>query len=379
LYSRIMSKDARASRLLLPIVVILAGCVVVGAKWLVHARHDDGKVHLTHAVALSKTTRHTVLFGMSDPALIHETAKVQAAQLTRMRSIGLNSIRLEANWSWVQFGGPDKFVWTALDQEIRSARAAKMTVELIIDGCPRWACRAGTSKDATPQPASAPQFATWAATVAKRYKPLGVNIYEIWNEPNLSKYFAPGSNPAFYTKMLIDSYRAIKHVDPSAFILAGGLAPGNNARGNYSPITFLQDMYANGAKGYFNAVSIHPYCYPLLPGTYAAWSTWSKMSQTKPSLRSVMNQHGNAKLPIWITEFGAPSGGPTGIGPKGEAAELSQAIAIVKATSWLGAIYIYTWEDAGHNPSTILDWFGLLNYQGHPKPAYGAVASAIRK
>jgi polysaccharide biosynthesis protein PslG len=371
-----MSEHARSSRLLLPVVVILLGCAVVGAKWLAVGKHD-AQAHVPHVVS-GAASKHTALFGISDPELIKEDAKVQAAQLTRMHSIGLNSIRLEANWSWVQFGGPGTYVWTSLDQEVHAARAAKMTVEMLIDGCPRWACKAGTSADATPEPASAEQFATWAATVAKRYKPLGVNIFEIWNEPNLTKYFEPASNPAFYTDMLIDSYRAIKQVNSSAFVLAGGLAPGNNARGNYSPITFLQDMYAHGAKGYFNAVAIHPYCYPLLPDNYASWSTWSKMAETNPSLRSVMRQHGNANIPIWITEFGAPSSGPGGIGQKGEAAELSQAIAAVKSTSWLGAIYIYTWQDAGNDTSNVLDWFGLLNYQGKPKTAYAAVASAIR-
>ncbi len=119
-------------------------------------------------------------------------------------------------------------------------------------------------------------------------------------------------------------------------------------------------------------------CIRILPGTYENWSGWSQMFETYPSLRSLMIAHGDGRKPIWITEFGAPSNGPLGVGLKGEAAELKQGILAAKATSWIGAIYLYTWSDFGGNPSIDGDWFGLLTSRGRPKPAYAAVVSAIR-
>ena len=37
-----------------------------------------------------------------------------------MKAIGITSIRLDANWDRVQYGGPNTFNWTSLDQVVKS-------------------------------------------------------------------------------------------------------------------------------------------------------------------------------------------------------------------------------------------------------------------
>lgn len=360
-----------------PITVVALGSVIA-ASLLWHSKNGAQAGQDTR-VSRPVVRRHPVSFGISDPKLIHQTSTVQAAQLARMRSIGITSLRLDANWDWVQFSGSQSFYWTQLDSEIHAARAAGMNVDLVIDGCPPWAAPAGTSQDSAPRPASARQFAGWAADVARRYGPQGVRDYEIWNEPNDTKFWQPAANPTFYTKMLKYSYRAIKRVEPSAFVIAGGLAPVTTHRGSISSIAFLRAMYSSGAKGYFDAVALHPYSFPALPGTYEPWSAWSQMSATNPSIRSVMRNHGDWRKRIWITEFGAPSNGPSGVGTSGQAAELRQAIGISKSTTWIGALFVYTWQDAGTDKRTNADWFGVLTNRNRAKPAYYAVKRAIAK
>ena len=317
-------------------------------------------------------------FGIADPNLINETATLQASQLAAMKAIGISSVRLDANWDWVQYGGPQTFDWTQLDQVVKSVRAAGMSVDLIIDGCPPWAALAGTSGDASPQPASSAQYATWAAEVAARYAPQGVGTFEIWNEPNNAGFWQPKPNPAAYTADLKAAYASIKSVDPSAFVISGGLAPEVNDGTNINAVTFLQDMYADGAKGSFDAVGYHPYSYPARPNTYKSWSGWSQMAQTSPSIRSVMTSNGDSSKQIWITETGAPSAGPDGVGQAAEATALTQAIADAKATSWIGGLYIYSWQDQGTDSTNDQDWFGLMTAAGAPKLAYAAVAAAIK-
>jgi hypothetical protein len=316
-------------------------------------------------------------FGVSDPDLIAEKPSVQASQLAAMKAIGITSIRLDANWDWVQYGGPTSFDWSQLDQVVKSVRAAGMSLDLIIDGCPSWAAVAGTSGDSSPQPASATQYAKWAADVAQRYAPQGVNTFEIWNEPNNQVFWQPKPDPAAYTADLKAAYASIKSVDPSAFVLSGGLAPENNDGTNIAPITFLQDMYADGARGSFDALGYHPYSYPALPSSTQSWSGWSQMSQTSTSLRSVMASNGDGSKQIWITEVGAPSAGPDGVGQAGQANEFTQAIAAAKASSWVGGFYLYSWKDEGTNKGTDEDWFGLLTASGAKKQAYAAVANAL--
>ena len=352
-----------ARRKWITVIAGLAACVTLGAVSL--------SVALTAGAAPKP-------IGLAVPMLVTGSAAVQAAQLAAMKAAGITSVRVDADWTWVQPVSAKKFDWTPIDQEVKSARAAGMSVDLIIDNCPPWAALAGTSGDAFPQPASAAQYATWAAEVAARYAPQGVSMFEIWNEPNNAFFWAPKPNAAAYTADLVAAYSAIKKVDPSAIVISGGLAPEASDGTNISPIDFLKAMYAHGAKGSFDALGYHPYSYPALPNTYEPWSAWSQMSKTNPSIRSIMTSNGDSAKSIWITEFGAPTSGPDGVGQAAQATALTQAITDAKNTSWIGAFYIYSWKDDGTDPTNDEDWFGMLTAAGSPKPAYTAVVNAIK-
>ena len=66
----------------------------------------------------------------------------------------------------------------------------------------------------------------------------------------------------------------------------------------------MQAMYANGAKGYFDALGHHPYCFPAAPGDAQNWSGWYQMYGPSNSLRATMTANGDGGKKIWATEFG---------------------------------------------------------------------------
>jgi len=171
-----------------------------------------------------------------------------------------------------------------------------------------------------------------------------------------------------------DSYAAIKAVEPNATVISGGLAPAENNGIDIAPVTFLQDMYANGAQGSFDAVGYHAYSFPALPDTYESWSGWSQLDQTSPSIRSVMAANGDSAKRVWITEVGAPSAGPYGVGTTAQAEEVTQAVQNALSTSWIGKLFIDTYQDSAANPN----YFGLLNANGTPKLAWTALAAALK-
>lgn len=321
---------------------------------------------------------HAVIFGISDPAILNEPSRTQRTQLARMKTLGITSVRFDANWASVQAHGPQNFNWLQLDRAVDSVLAAGMSIDLIIDGCPPWAAVPGAGGNSFAQPASTNRFAAWAADVAARYAPKGVKIFEIWNEPNIKMFWWPRPNPSAYTADLRAAYSSIKRVDPSAFVVTGGLSPSISGSHNYSPIAFLRAMYAAGAKGHFDALGYHPYSFPALPDTPDPMSGWSQMNYVYPSLRSVMVSHGDAHKSIWITEFGAPSGGPSGVGQIAQARGLTEAISSAKATKWIESVYIYTWQDSGSDQAKSEEWFGLVTAQGSEKLAYIRVRNAIK-
>jgi hypothetical protein len=304
------------------------------------------------------------LIGFAAAELLDGSSSDQLQQLQRMKSMGMNTVRVDANWSG---GEPSQgsFDWGNLDQLMASVHQVGMTADLIIDGCPAWAAADGASGQFA-QPANPSQFGAWAAAVAKRYKSMGADYFEIWNEPNLTDFWSPGPNPAAYTADLEAAYAAVKAVDPSAVVISAGLAAVGNSNGNIDPVSFLSAMYAAGAKGNFDAVGDHPYSFPADPSADST-GAWGEMAQTSPSLRSLMTDHGDGAKKIWITEYGAPTGDVT---DAQQATELTQAITAAKTTSWIGAFYIYTWSDQDGGES-----FGLLDSNGNPKPAYTAVTA----
>jgi polysaccharide biosynthesis protein PslG len=288
----------------------------------------------------------------------------------------MTSVRMDANWSWGQPSGPDSFDWTPFDQTVASIHEAGLSADFIIDGCPPWAAVSAAAGNEFAQPASSAAFAKWAGAVAARYGSKGVKYFEIGNEPNISGFWEPKPDPAAYTADLIAAYAAIKAVDPSAIVLTGGLAPAANTSTTYDPRTFLTDMYADGAKGSFDGVGDHPYSYPAPPDEDETWSAWSQMSETSPSLRSIMGANGDSAKKIWITEYGAPTTGSDSVSEAEQSTELAQAISQVKQLSWVGSFYIYTWTDLSTLPAGD-NGFGLLAEDTSPKPAYSAVKAAL--
>ncbi len=156
-------------------------------------------------------------------------------------------------------------------------------------------------------------------------------------------------------------------------MITGGTAPAADSSNSFDDVTFVQDMYADGAQGYFDALGDHPYTYPNTPDNVILGSAWSEMDQTSPSLRSLMADHGDSAKKIWITEYGAPtSGTQNNVSPAEQSDEMVQTIAQARQLSWIGSLYIYTWQDPSSG-----NGFGLLNADGSQKHAYSAVAAAL--
>jgi hypothetical protein len=322
------------------------------------------------APATSTSAQVTVGPGMAEPELLAESAPVQQAQLADMRdNLHITSIRIDANWEYVQYAGPDTFDWTQYDQLVRSVRAEGMSIDFLIDGTASWASASGAL---FAQPSDPGQFGMWASEVAARYGSGGPTTYEIWNEPNSAQFWQPAPDPAAYTADLTAAYQAIKAVQPHEMVISGGLAPESNDGTDINAVTFLQDMYADGAGGSFDAVGYHPYSYPALPDSPEPWSGWTQLTGTAPSIRSVMSDNGDSGKQVWLTEVGWPTDTTslTGVdGDSAQAAEITQVLAFALDNPWVGPVYWFSYQDGADGP------FGLVTSDGTTKPAYAVLAS----
>ena len=287
-------------------------------------------------------------------------------------------VRFDLNWNVIQDAGPSSYNWAPFDNVVKAAAANGIRVLGIILYTPAWARPAG-SNSSTP-PANLADYATFAGTAAQHYAQLGVHTFEIWNEPNIGQFWAPSPSAARYTQMLKLAYGSVKAADPSATVLSAGLSPygavGQSDATHVNPVTFLQQMYANGAKGSMDAVAWHPYAYPY-GITYATWSAWSQMAQTPVSARSVMVANGDGAKQIWATEFGEPTGtASAAVSEPAQASYVSDAYAALKSASWAGPAFLYSGWDNGTDATNVEDNFGFVHHDWTPKPAYAAYQTA---
>jgi hypothetical protein len=313
-----------------------------------------------------------------------------ARRLDAIEAMGVSWIRFDIDWNHVQHRGPDFYDWTDYDRIINEARARGLRVLGIISYTPQWDQREECVGNKHCSPKDPDLFAKFAAMAAERYKEKGVHHWEIWNEPNSINFWLPYADPNEYIRLLKESYVAIKRVDPDAVVITGGLAPQDNTGGSMSPTTFLENLYKAGAAEYFDAVGHHPYTFPYLPSSEYEHA-WNQMFKTNPSLRSIMIKNGDEDKKIWLTEFGAPTGGPGGTARVGDsnfdniwhvdeelqAVTVNDTMALYKTYNWVGPIFWYMDTDAGTSKSTNENFFGLIRYDGSKKPAYEAYRQII--
>ncbi len=99
-----------------------------------------------------------------------------------------------------------------------------------------------------------------------------------------------------------------------------------------------------------DAVGYHPYTYPYLASYPAPWGTaWNRIDATPPSLRSVLRHYATPDLPIWLTEYGAPTGGP---GASSDGSSGSITLTTTQVTeSWQAAIAAARWPPRPATPT----------------------------
>ncbi|MGX9791539.1 cellulase family glycosylhydrolase [Mycobacterium sp. MMS18-G62] len=276
--------------------------------------------------------------------------------LDELQTLGVDTVRVLIPWSGNEPVAPgtlppdwEAAFWKRSDYIINAAAQRGMGVLGVLNSTPAWgadADQSGWGAGAAPDPQ---KFADYAATVAQRY--LGkVSAYEVWNEPNAIPYWTPQPDPASYTEVLKAAYSAIKATDPNALVVAGVLgAVVNFGNVTMDPRDYVEQMYANGAKGYFDALSYHPYQYTtkFSEGALTPDKPWNADSPLEQliAMRQLMIDNGDAALKIWATEYGLPTAGVNGVTEQQQADFIKDFLDAWHNLDYTGPAFIYTTID----------------------------------
>jgi hypothetical protein len=329
-----------------------------------------------------------------------------APRLRLMARLGAQVVRVDLRWDRVATRRPadprnpadPAYDWRHYDEVVANARADGVSLLFTVWGTPSWAA------DRTVPPSAVyPAFATrparpedlgdFAAAAAARYAPLGVHLWEAWNEPNIPLFLRPqyvrqgarwvAISPTTYSRMLTSFYRAVKSVDPSATVAGPVTAPVGDAcpstcpaspDSRVTPLAFLAGLNAPGNRPPLDVYSHHPY--PITPPreTTFAGATYIDLYNLGRLETAIDHTYLRGKR-LWLTEVGfatrPTSEYPTWFSQPLQARYLADAYRRVRIDH---RVALLTWFDLQDSQV----WAsGLLRQNGSPKPAAAAFSLPV--
>jgi len=256
-------------------------------------------------------------------------------------------------------------------------------------------------------------FADFLARLVDRYQGR-IHAIEVWNEQNLDREWdtAEGVNAERYTEMLLMAYQAIKSRDPNIIVISGALSPvGATATdpNNSNRVIYMDDfqyfdqMIAAGFLNYCDCVGAHHNGINMPPNV--AWDegyddptaqfrgpfenpdhSWSFKS-TLWGYHERIAAAGSDK-PLCVTEFGwATAEGFDGYPPGfefaldntlQEQAEWDrQAFQLMREWGFVRLAFLWNlnYSQLGWGPEDPNAPYAVIDFNGVPRPAFGAIAS----
>jgi hypothetical protein len=351
-----MSATAKIVRLLLGLVLVAAALP-------------------TAAMAAAPGVVSDVSWGISRADVDREVALMQRS--------GVKWARVNANWGTLEHKGKGLMnagAFADLDYAVSRLRGAGIQVLMpISDGVPYWASADPLKVEGRwnrrYRPARYSDYADFVRYIAARYRPVGVNAYEVWNEPNTARMWPSGVSAADYAQMLKAAYPAIKQVHPGATVVTGGV--------NKNDYDFVEALYQAGVRPYFDAVAVHPYASgdPTRCWTDPTGRRAKNAMCAVAEVRSVMVANGDAAKPVWATEWGWSSSiAQYGVTNAQQADYVRKGLSEFDRYPYVTHHFYYAMRNAfwsADDPASLEGNYGLVRTDFTAKPALDAFRTQV--
>jgi hypothetical protein len=316
------------------------------------------------------------------------------SEFRKMRRGGVDMFRLLFYWKSIE-PARGSFDWEQPDAAVGNAAMHRVRIAPFIAGTPPWVT--GCTAEQIVCDAMAPvkthaerlAWRTLLQHLVARYGPHGrfwhlrpdlpyrpIRTWQIWNEPNLPRFYYPHPSISGYRTLLRISSRTIHKLDPGARIVLGGISPDRRHRG-LSPPKFISRLYNDGGRRWFDVATIHPYS-KAFPG----------VKRRMVQIRQIMRQNHDSGTPLWVTEVGWSSqpprrGAAHNVGLNGQARLIRKSFRLFldHYRVWnLQKIFYFAWADVPYGDTTAWQLnAGLVYADATPKPAWAAFTRLIRR
>ena len=309
-------------------------------------------------------------------------APLSTSELERMQGT-VGTLRLPIYWFEVE-AERGVYDFAKTDRAIGDATRLGLEVLPFVYGTPVWLSR-DHARFPLGSKAGRAAWPRFVRALVNRYGPGGefwrsrerrrpVRRWQIWNEPNFRLFWRPRPAPRQYAALLASATAAIRAIDPRAQIVLAGVAP---VGGGLLPWVYLRRLYRlPGVKRDFDAVALHPYGARI--GVVAGQISLA---------RQVMDEAGDSRTPILVTELGVASRGAIrsafvkGLRGQAEFLQRSFALLLDRRRDWgIAGVYWFTWRDwpVPDPHCGFCEGAGLVDLEGRAKPAWAAYRAVVR-
>ncbi len=307
--------------------------------------------------------------------------------LRMAQEAGLGWIKQQFAWEEIepekgQFLVPGTLAssWAKYDKIVDMAGKYGLQIIARIDRPPSWARPAATSGRGPID--NYGDYGDFINTFVSRYSGR-IRYIQVWNEPNLW-YEWGGVEPSArdYVALLRLAYRRAKEADPNVHITSAPLAPTleRSVRAT-SDLDYLQQMYDEGAKNYFDILAANAFGQALPPDDPPDPNVLN--FQRVVLLRGVMERNGDAAKAVWINEFGwnaAPADFTADkliwqrVTEQTQSDYTIRGLQIARQWDWIGVICIWYLRHVGAiRPDNAEYYFRMVDVDFTPRLVYRAV------
>ncbi|NDW08568.1 cellulase family glycosylhydrolase [Dysgonomonas sp. 520] len=207
--------------------------------------------------------------------------------IAKVRDAGINWIREDYKFGYI-CKDKSEFTFSRYDSLLSIAERNNIQILPILEAYDNELKSSGRT-DVIPIYEHPEEWRRFVRETVKRYHHK-LKYWEIWNEQD-GGFWKPSPDAKQYVSLLKIAYEEIKNIDTDCKVVVGGMCSWN--------ADYLEAMYKNGAKGYFDIIAVHPYNH--------APDVNLKTKRMREEMLAVIKKYDSKRIPIWITEFGGTS------------------------------------------------------------------------